>query len=674
LVVIDAESKRSSAMTARIVRSACQVFNSGRFAADGDPLAAEDISKLPYERRLEVLDAAPNGSLYIGFGFFVRVSGCHLRPSQLTPLRWIGDDAGDKAVLALKTARGANLPHVDSLAALTSMRAHVGCAQDFVTEAETVPPWVDWDRIRRGQEFFLRNAGSLCVALLNLALIGGFGAPKINAVLQATGYLTRGKGTQRRLSETLQMVLDCIPDGALRPGGRGWHSVLNVRLLHAGVRTWLVGSQRTHKLPADFGVGSSRETHGSDHLPASSKVFRDRHSHVGDGDHTLPIPATTRTDDTSTGTASAGALPNTLPDAGSQANHNCSGEVCKGPSTCTCAGSGSAGSAHFDVAAYGVPINQEDLLVTQLAFSIVLLIGLERLGVLDAESASEMECYLHMWRYIGHLMGVEPRLNAAPMDTLGGAQAMLESIASHVVSPEPCARDITMHVLGSVSHKPPLPRSPLLHVALTRMLAGEWYADALGIPHLTDPDLLALDRAGRAELRKQAAASRVQTPGRGASSPFALPLNDEAVDAHHATAAPAGAGSSAPSSKPWQSFDAARTAFSDFGIAALLALAFSTLRGATYVWSLLASAVAAASVGRRAQADVPADGAEAAVAAARARADARAVVLRLKVVQWFTHLPWVGLPVARLMLGGAVRVVELQLGGRTHFPVRKRYL
>jgi len=661
-------------MTARAARSASQVFNSGRFAADGDPLAAEDISGLPYERRLEVLDAAPNGSLYIGFGFFVRVSGSHLRPFQLTPLRWIGDDAGDKAVLALKTARGANLPHADSLATLTSMRAHVRCAQAFVTEAETVPPWVDWDRVRRGQEFFLRNAGSLCVALLNLALIGGFGAPKINAVLQATGYLTRGKGTQRRLSETLQMVLDCIPDGALRPGGRGWHSVLNVRLLHAGVRTWLVGSQRTHKLPADSGVGSSRDMHGSDHLSASRKVSRDRHPHVGDGDHTLPNPAaTTRTDDTTTGTATTGGLPNTLPDAGLQANTNCRGDICKCPSTCTCGSSGSAGSSHFDVAAYGVPINQEDLLVTQLAFSIVLLIGLERLGLLDAESASEMECYLHMWRYIGHLMGVEPRLNAAPMDTLGGAQAMLESIASHVVSSEPCARDITMHVLGSVSHKPPLPRSPLLHVALTRMLAGDWYADALGIPHLTDPDLLALDKVGRAELRKQAAASRVQTPGRGASSPFALPPSEEGADTHHAPAG-AAAASSGASSKPWQSFDAAGAAMSGFGIAALLALAFAALRGAAYVWSLLTWTVAAVSAGRRTQLDAPAGGVEAAAAAARAQADARAAVMRLKIVQWFTHLPWVGLPIARLVLGGAVRVIELQLGGRTHFPVRKRYL
>jgi hypothetical protein len=592
-------------------------------------------------------------------------------------LRWIGDEAGDKAVLALKSARGADLPHLDSLAALTSMRAHVGCAQDFVTEAETVPQWVDWDRIRRGQEFFLRNAGSLCVALLNLALIGGFGAPKINAVLQATGYLTRGKGTQRRLSETLQMVLDCIPAGALRPGGRGWHSVLNVRLLHAGVRTWLVGSQRSHKLPADPGVdcSGSRKMHGAEQLPAASKVARHHHPHVGDGDHKPPIPATTRTDDTSTRTATAGELPHTLATAGLQASTNCSGEVCKSPSTCTPRSSGSAESSHFDIAANGVPINQEDLLVTQLAFSIVLLMGLERLGVLDAESASEMECYLHMWRYIGHLMGVEPRLNAAPMDTLGGAQAMLESIASHVVAPEPCARDITMHVLGSVSHKLPLPRSPLLHVALTRMLAGDWYADALGIPHLTDTDLQALDRAGRAELLKQAAASGVQAPGRGTSSPFALPPSADGADVHRAPSTSGAAGFGAEvSSKPWQPFGAARTAISGIGIATLLALAFAALRGAAHVWSLLASAVAAALVGRRTQLGVPADGAEAAAAAVRAQADARAVVVRLKVVQWFTHLPWVGLPIARLMLGGAVRVIELQLGGRTHFPVRKRYL
>jgi hypothetical protein len=37
----------------------------------------------------------------------------------------------------------------------------------------------------------------------------------------------------------------------------------------------------------------------------------------------------------------------------------------------------------WDTAALGVPINQEDMVVTQLAFSIVLLLGLERVHLID---------------------------------------------------------------------------------------------------------------------------------------------------------------------------------------------------------------------------------------------------------------------------------------------------
>lgn len=53
----------------------------------------------------------------------------------------------------------------------------------------------------------------------------------------------------------------------------------------------------------------------------------------------------------------------------------------------------------WDLAAWGVPINQEDMMVTQLAFTQVILLGLERMGV--RASWEGMEDYLHMWKLIG---------------------------------------------------------------------------------------------------------------------------------------------------------------------------------------------------------------------------------------------------------------------------------
>ena len=57
-------------------------------------------------------------------------------------------------------------------------------------------------------------------------------------VLDATGYLTeQSDRTFRRLNETFEMVLDSLESiEAMQVGGRGWRSILRVRLLHSSVR------------------------------------------------------------------------------------------------------------------------------------------------------------------------------------------------------------------------------------------------------------------------------------------------------------------------------------------------------------------------------------------------------------------------------------------------------
>ncbi|MDO9236309.1 MAG: oxygenase MpaB family protein [Aquabacterium sp.] len=59
----------------------------------------------------------------------------------------------------------------------------------------------------------------------------------------------------------------------------------------------------------------------------------------------------------------------------------------------------------WDAGALGVPINQVDMQATYLAFSVVQLLGLRMTGVLI--SAKESDAVMHLWRYIGWLMGVE---------------------------------------------------------------------------------------------------------------------------------------------------------------------------------------------------------------------------------------------------------------------------
>ena len=57
---------------------------------------------------------------------------------------------------------------------------------------------------------------------------------------------------------------------------------------------------------------------------------------------------------------------------------------------------------------WGVPINQEELVGTLLAFSEVAMQGLEKLGVEISEE--EGAAYLHLWTVFGHQLGIDHRL------------------------------------------------------------------------------------------------------------------------------------------------------------------------------------------------------------------------------------------------------------------------
>ncbi len=53
---------------------------------------------------------------------------------------------------------------------------------------------------------------------------------------------------------------------------------------------------------------------------------------------------------------------------------------------------------------WGIPINQGDMLATNLAFSVVYLTGMRALGF--RYRRREREGIIHLWRYIGYLMGI----------------------------------------------------------------------------------------------------------------------------------------------------------------------------------------------------------------------------------------------------------------------------
>lgn len=67
-----------------------------------------------------------------------------------------------------------------------------------------------------------------------------------------------------------------------------------------------------------------------------------------------------------------------------------------------------AHSEKWDYQSWGHPINQADMLATNLLFSQLFLLGLQSLGF--KFTLTERENVMHLWRYAGYLMGVDERI------------------------------------------------------------------------------------------------------------------------------------------------------------------------------------------------------------------------------------------------------------------------
>jgi len=57
---------------------------------------------------------------------------------------------------------------------------------------------------------------------------------------------------------------------------------------------------------------------------------------------------------------------------------------------------------------WGVPINQEDMAGTNLAFSLVILMGLQQSGIILSDK--QKEDFIFLWRYIGYQLAIEEEL------------------------------------------------------------------------------------------------------------------------------------------------------------------------------------------------------------------------------------------------------------------------
>jgi hypothetical protein len=108
--------------------------------------------------------------------------------------------------------------------------------QELWDQVNTVPEWVDWDQIQRGQDIFFRYGLPILNVLSFESLLGGMGAIRVVETLARTGGFG-AKVVRRRLLETLQHILQVNSSvEGMKPGGEGNISSVRVRLLHSCVR------------------------------------------------------------------------------------------------------------------------------------------------------------------------------------------------------------------------------------------------------------------------------------------------------------------------------------------------------------------------------------------------------------------------------------------------------
>ncbi len=183
--------------------------------------------------------------------------------------------------------------------------------------------------------------------------------------------------------------------------------------------------------------------------------------------------------------------------------------------------------AEWDEPAWGVPIPQPYMLFTLAEFGHISLAAMAELGVRLRDS--ELADIYHLWRYVGHVIGVDPALN--PVDEADHVR--IEDLY-HLTSPGPddysrafcraltedyLAPQLATMLPGPARFREDVARRTMY--GMSRVFLGDEAADALGVPdgaakhvvRAARPVLLALDQArlrvlGRERVTARAYATR----------------------------------------------------------------------------------------------------------------------------------------------------------------------
>jgi hypothetical protein len=125
---------------------------------------------------------------------------------------------------------------------------------------------------------------------------------------------------------------------------------------------------------------------------------------------------------------------------------------------------------------YGLPVNQEDLAGTLMAFSWVALDGLRKIGL--ALTAQDEEAYLHCWRIVGSMLGLQTEMLPTNM---AAASTLVATIADREFAPNDYGVQMTdalVKMLADIMPGDLFRQTPRL---MMRYFLGEEWAKWLGV-------------------------------------------------------------------------------------------------------------------------------------------------------------------------------------------------
>lgn len=126
---------------------------------------------------------------------------------------------------------------------------------------------------------------------------------------------------------------------------------------------------------------------------------------------------------------------------------------------------------------WGTPINQEDMAGTNLAFSLIVVRGLLKMGIAVDEQSER--AYLTTWAYIGELLGVNKELLTY---NIKSAVLLDKLIAQRQFRPSESGHKLTDSLMKCYAEMSGSQLASEFFQAQSRFFMGHEHADMLGIP------------------------------------------------------------------------------------------------------------------------------------------------------------------------------------------------